>query len=422
MKKLAVISLAMMLAACGGSGSSGSDEPAFGSKEALGENLFSDVNLSMNRTQSCATCHDPDKAFTDSATNTDGSTVAVSTGDDGVSLGDRNAPSALYAMFAPAFQSGSRTRFNSQQDDYSGWMGGQFHDGRAAGLAAQAGGPPLNPIEMGMADKASVVDRLLENQDYVESFESLYGSDVFNDTDTAYSAMTNAIAAFENTAEFAPFDSKYDRSLLDSDDPNYYNYGVISKVASGKALFFSQQFTNCATCHQLNRQGSSTETFTGYEFHNIGVPVNTTVRTANGLGDEFIDTGLQGNNDTVGDDATQTGKFKTPTLRNVAVTEPYMHNGVFNELATVLKFYDHFKTGSAFTINPETGVEWAEPEVAENFAEAEMLDGRLFRTTDSDGSGESDEIEAMVCFLMTLTDARYEHLISDEEWETCEAE
>jgi len=420
-KKLAVIGLAILLASCGG-GSSSDDSPAFSSKEALGENLFSDVNLSFNRTQSCASCHDPDKAFTDSNTNTDGSTVAVSTGDDGVSLGDRNAPSAAYALLSPEFQNGSRTRFNSSAADYEGWMGGQFHDGRASNLAEQAGGPPLNEIEMGMADRASVVDRLLENSDYIEAFERLYGSDVFDDTDTAYEAMTDAIAAFENTETFAPFDSKYDRSLLDSDDPDYYSYGVISKVASGKTLFFSQQFTNCATCHQLKAQGRSGETFTGYEFHNIGVPVNSAVRTANGLGSDYMDTGLQTNNETVGEDAEQQGKFKTPTLRNVAVTGPYMHNGVFNDLATVLKFYDHFKTGSSFTLNPETGVEWADPEVADTFAEDEMLQARVFRTTDSDGTGESDEIEAMVCFLMTLTDARYEHLISDEEWEYCEAE
>jgi cytochrome c peroxidase len=409
-RKYLTVLLALLLSSCGGS--SDSSSPAFDSKEALGESLFNDVSLSFNRTQSCASCHDVAQAFTDSRKNDSDQTAAVSIGDDGVSLGDRNAPTVTYASQTPDFHNGSRTRFNSQQSDYSGWLGGQFHDGRATTLADQAGGPPLNPIEMGMPDRASVVERLLENADYIAALETLYGTDVFDATDTAYDAMTDAIAAFEATDVFAPFDSKYDRSLLDSDDPDYYDYGVISKVASGKVLFFSQQFTNCATCHQLKRQSSSGETFTGYEYHNIGVPINTAVRSANGSTDGFIDTGLQFNNSAV-TAATEAGKFKVPTLRNIAVTAPYMHNGVFNELTTVVKFYDHWLTGSRYTINPETGVEWAEPEISDTVNLTELQDGSLL---------DDDEVAALVCFMMTLTDARYESLIPDVEWENCEAE
>ncbi|MDO6681898.1 cytochrome c peroxidase [Oceanobacter sp. 5_MG-2023] len=409
-KKYSILLLALLLSSCGSS--SDSSSLAFESKAALGESLFNDTNLSFNRTQSCASCHDADKAFTDSREDDNGLTAAVSLGDDDVSLGDRNAPTVLYASLSPEFQEGTRSRFNSSQSDYSGWLGGQFHDGRSSTLADQAGGPPLNPIEMGMADRASVVERLLENEDYIAAFESLYGTDVFDDTDTAYEAMTDAIATFEATDVFAPFDSKYDRSQLSSNDEDYYDYGVLSKVASGKVLFFSQQFTNCATCHQLKSQGYSGETFTGYEYHNIGVPVNTAVRLANGSDDDFIDTGLQLNNSAVTAD-TEAGKFKVPTLRNVAITAPYMHNGVFNELATVVKFYDHWLTGSRYTINPETGVEWAEPEISETISLTELQDGSLF---------DDDDVEALVCFMMTLTDARYESLISDAEWENCETE
>ncbi len=411
MKRLAVIALGLALGACGSSSDS-DDSSAFSTQEALGESLFNDTSLSFNRTQACSSCHDSAKAFTDSNLDDEGNTVAVSLGDDGVSTGDRNAPTATYATLTPEFQNGTRTRFNSQQSDYSGWIGGQFHDGRASTLADQAGGPFLNEIEMGMPNKASVIERILENDQYVEAFERLFGSDVFDDTDTAYTALTEAIAAFESTDEFMPFDSKYDRSLLDEDDPDYYDYGVISKVASGRTLFFSQQFTNCATCHQLKRQGSANETFTGYEYHNIGVPVNSAVRTANGLGTDYVDTGLQTNNEAV-TDASEMGKFKVPTLRNVAITAPYMHNGVFQDLATVVKFYDHWMTGSSHTINPETGIEWADPEVTDTISLTELQDGALITDT---------RVEQLVCFMMTLTDARYESLISDEDWENCEAE
>lgn len=110
---------------------------------------------------------------------------------------------AAYAKFAPDF--------HFKEDGTP--VGGQFWDGRAKDLAEQAGGPPLNPVEMGMPDKATVVARLQEDEDYVESFKSLFGDDVWSDTDRAYAAMTDAIAAFERTDQFAPFDSKYDRFL-----------------------------------------------------------------------------------------------------------------------------------------------------------------------------------------------------------------
>ncbi len=75
-------------------------------------------------------------------------------------------------------------------------MGGFFWDGRARTLEEQAGGPPLNPVEMGMPDKQSVVARIKENPRLVDAFRSLFGAAVFDDTDQAFEAMTKAIAAY----------------------------------------------------------------------------------------------------------------------------------------------------------------------------------------------------------------------------------
>lgn len=393
--------LVLALIGCGGDDDN-SENLAFETKATLGEALFSDVNLSANRTQSCATCHNPEHAFIDDRVNTTSHSAdapgSVSLGDDGVSLGDRNTPTAAYARFSPEFGEGTRQRLNSQQSDYEGFIGGQFHDGRASTLAEQAEAPPLNSIEMGMPDEASVVERLMEDSDYVDSFKSLYGDDIWDNTDAAYEAMGDAIAAFEETDVFAPFDSKYDRSLTGD-----YLYDPLSKAALGKALFFSQQFTNCATCHQLNANSSKTETFSGYEYHNIGVPEHQDVRLANGSVDGFVDQGLL-DNDAVTDTA-QTGKYKVPTLRNVAVTGPYMHNGMFADLDTVIRFYDHFLDGSSNTLNPETGLVWADPEVSENISFTELEDGSLL---------DEDDVDALVCFLRTLTDAQFEYLIPDD--------
>ncbi|GKY87001.1 cytochrome-c peroxidase [Sinisalibacter aestuarii] len=353
----------------------------FDTMEALGEALFNDAALSANRTQSCATCHNPDFAFTDPRETDAG--LAVSLGDDGASLGDRNAPTAAYAMFSPRFE----------QLDPGIYRGGQFLDGREPDLEGQAGGPPLNPIEMGMPDKASVVARLRENPDYIDAFATLFGRDVWNETDAAYRAMTEAIAAFERTEVFAPFDSKYDRFLRGE-------VALTQEEELGRLLFFSQQFTNCNLCHQLRTSPvAADETFSNYEYHNIGVPENRAVRSMTGV--TGIDHGLLANPEV--DDPATDGKFKVPTLRNVAVTGPYMHNGVFGDLRTVVLFYNMYNTKTPeMLINPETGAPFAPPEVPDTLSMEELTHGPAL---------DDKRIDALVAFMKTLTDARYEYLL-----------
>lgn len=415
--------LSVFLIGCGGSSSS-SDNPQIQTKTELGKSLFFDKNLSFDRTQSCATCHNPDKGLVDDRTNDasrDGIAGAGSLGDNFSSIGDRNAPTAAYAAFSPQFKHGTRERVGSQNTSkvgkYEGYLGGQFLDGRAADLQAQAGGPPLNPVEMNMPSKAAVVDRLQENTEYVTAFENLYGVEVFNDIDAAYAAMTESIAAFEtaDSEAFYPFDSKYDRSLYDPSSDEYYEYPVTSKASLGKTRFFSSDRT-CAACHQLREIGNKGEIFTSFEYHNIGVPVNTALREVNGV--TALDNGLL-NNPAVTSE-TEKGKFKTPTLRNIAVTAPYMHNGIFNELETVIHFYQHAKeralhekNGSVVSLvnNPETGLPWGDAEINENI-EHDLLGG-------NDSDIDDEEVEAMVCFLMSLTDARYEHLLDPTKVTSC---
>lgn len=357
---------------------------AFDTKAALGEALFFDENLSLNRSQSCASCHDPDAGFADARRAVNG---AVSLGDDGKSLGDRSAPTAAYARFSPAFH---------QRED-GAFVGGQFWDGRAAGLAEQAGGPPLNPIEMGMPDKAAVLARLQETPDYITAFPALFGSDVLTDPDAAYDALAEAIAAFEATETFAPFDSKYDRFLRGE-------VKLTREEDLGRVLFFSQQFTNCNQCHQLSKSAiDPAETFSNYEYHNIGTPVNVAARQENGVGSDHVDLGLLAN--PLVTDPQQKGKFKVPTLRNVAVTGPYMHNGVFADLRTVVLFYNKYNSKSAKRqINPETGQTWAAPEVATTLSVDLLTHGPAL---------ENERIDALVAFMKTLTDQRYEHLLED---------
>ncbi|WP_111638933.1 cytochrome-c peroxidase [Marinomonas shanghaiensis] len=348
-------------------------------KALLGSQLFFDTNLSKNRNQSCGTCHDIANAFVDK--RQDALFGAVSLGSDGHSIGGRNTPTAGYAAFAPAF-------YRLPNGEY---RGGQFLDGRASGLAQQAEGPFVNPLEMALPDGASVVARVKENARYVDLFNTLYGQGILDDAEQGYVAITNAIATFEKTSLFMPFDSKYDRALRGEEK-------LTPQEELGKTLFFSQQFTNCNACHQLSTSPlNAQETFSNYEYRNIGVPANPDLMAHNG---NKKDLGLLDNPSI--DDPKQAGKFKVPSLRNVAVTGPYMHNGVFKDLRTVVLFYDKYNNPKR-TVNPETGEPWAEPEVAENIDLVNLEKGPAL---------PDQRVDAIVAFLKTLTDKRYEPLLN----------
>lgn len=371
MRPAVVVALVLLPAAVALAGEGASRYPT---RADLGRALFHDANLSASRSQACATCHNPDFAFTDPRETEFGR--AVSLGDDGHSLGDRNTPSAGYAFMAPPFGMGPEGH----------WRGGQFWDGRAATLADQAGGPPVNPREMAMVDAGAVRERLQENPDYATAFAALYGPETLEQAETTYAALTDAIAAFETTAPFGTFDSRYDRYLRGE-------YQMTRQEELGRTLFFSSQFTNCRLCHQLQSSPvDPVETFSNYEYHNIGVPANPALprEPDRGLG-------------AVLGDPAQDGKFKVPSLRNVAVTGPYMHNGVFADLRTVIAFYNKYNSKSpARQIDPETGAPWAPPEVAANIARDRLEQGPAL---------DDRRIDALVAFLATLTDRRYEDLI-----------
>ena len=353
--------------------------------EKLGAALFEDTNLSMNRTMSCSTCHMPGLGFTDGR-ETDKVGHDVSLGDDGVSLGDRNVPSAAYAKFSPPFG----------KNAVGEYVGGQFWDGRASTLEDQAGGPPLNPIEMGMPDKATIIKRLKENPDYVTAFGTQFGGNVFTSDDAAFAAMAKALAAFERSDTFSTFDSKYDRFLRGEEK-------LTDQEELGRVLMSSTQFTNCNTCHEIRgTNGLSDGVFTNHKYFNIGVPANRSVRAANGSKPDAVDLGLAQNPAVAGDPA-QRGKFKVPTLRNVAVTAPYMHNGVFKDLRTVVLFYVKYKSKKpSRQINPETGEAWDAPEVPDNIAMTELTAAPAL---------DDKRVDAIIAFLKTLTDKRYEHLL-----------
>ena len=378
------------------SDATGSNSEELKPNEKLGKLLFFDKSISKTKNTNCATCHDPDHAFIDARyqeTDTNQTIFvngAFSVGDDGVSLGGRNAPTATYAMFSPEF---------GEKDDV--YKGGQFHDGRAATLKIQAMGPPLDGAEMMMPDKSFVVERIKENAEYTKQFKELYGEDIFDDEDNAFDKMAEAISDFEKTKEFSPFDSKFD------------------KWVEGKAEFtelekrgfdlFNSDKTSCRLCHTVDstaivvdKTGKNRELFTNYEYDNVGAPRNIVAMDRRAeLGLQPADAKFEGLGGLV-EDSTHNGKSRVPTLRNISVTAPYMSNGKFQKLRTVIEFYDFMSGKGTHNINKETNKAWGENDFPETVNHTELS---------QTGNLSDSDIDALIAFLRTLTDEKYEHLI-----------
>ncbi|HID49431.1 MAG TPA: c-type cytochrome [Chromatiales bacterium] len=328
----------------------------------VGKMIFEDTRLSANRNQSCATCHAASAGFADPDVS---KANPVSEGSIAGKFGDRNAPPSAYAKFAPAFE--------QIMDPVRGliYAGGQFLDGRRDTLEQQAKDPFLNPVEMANPNKQAVVDKV-QNGPYADQFMAVYGSNVFTDTDTAFDRIAEAIAAFERSDEMNPFNSRFDCFQKDP-----VQYPLDTQEQMGLNVF--QGKGKCANCHTLDTDPVSGKIlFTNFQYFNIGVPANPD-NPANKANAGFVDFGLGGR---LGAPA-ENGKFKTPTLRNIEKTSPYMHNGVFDTLTEVVEFYNIEE--KEFASPPPEVINDINPDV-------DFLDLN------------SQQIEALVAFLKTLTD------------------
>ncbi len=368
----------------------GFSEPAWAllsAEEELGRKLYFDTILSVLRNQSCSTCHDPAAGFADSRR------TPVSQGSIPGKFGERNAPSSAYAAFAPFFHWDSTLGL---------YVGGQFWDGRANTLADQAGGPPLNPMEMAMAGKMDIISLLAVNRAYVMLFAKAYKFDLFRavvtlpGVDAAFALMTKAIAAFEKTTGFNSFNSKFD----------YYLQGKVTLTAAElNGLNIFNGVGKCSGCH-VSTPGTAPDgvsqippLFTDYTYDNLGLPRNMNI-PAYRMNPDNVDKGLGGRPEIAANDpmGLQVGKFKVATLRNIALTAPYGHNGVFKTLAQIVHFYNTRDVlGAVCTDNNDAGfgtICWPTPEVMMNVNNREL--GNLSLTS----AQEAD----LVAFLNTLTD------------------
>ena len=284
-----------------------------GPLEDLGREIFFDTNLSEPSGQSCSTCHLPNAGFAHPNSNNPTSEGAVA----GI-FAQRNAPTISYTQFIPRLRN---SRFGAR--------GGLFIDGRVSSLEEQAKAPFLNPLEMNNGSEEAVIERISEAS-YADQFRDIFGEDSLSDTGTAFDQVASAIAAFERSEEVSPFSSRFDAIMQNNQRPT-------SAEIRGFRLFTGR--AGCVSCHGFNTEP---RVFTDFSYQNIGVPANPNnpfydiASELNPEGRDFIDLGLG----EVTGRRRNNGKFRVPTLRNVSLTAPYMHNGVFDTLEEVLEFYN----------------------------------------------------------------------------------
>ncbi len=271
-------------------------------KIALGADLFEDTTFSQNQTISCASCHQAERAFSD------GQTKAIGIHS---SVGHRNSPTLINSAYYDLF----------------------FHDGRSPSLEHQVIQPMLNPIEHGLRHEQDILAIVQANPDYVTRFE------------TIFTIQKNEITIQHIAKTLA----SYIRSLIKANtDFDRYYFGrdkSLLSIEAARGLKIFRRKGNCANCHEISWNQAL---FTDNRFYNIGIgsdklqqqfpklltkpnEILSELNTAqlSELG-RYQVTRIQ----------NDIGKFKTPTLRNIDLTAPYMHDGSLKTLEEVVDYYD----------------------------------------------------------------------------------
>jgi cytochrome c peroxidase len=288
------------------------DNPQTPEKIRLGDKLFHDKRFSSTGQVSCATCHDAKKAFTDSP-------LRVSEGINKLK-GTRNAPTVINAAYFHKL----------------------FWDGREPSLEEQSKDPMVNPVEMGLPNHEPVLKLVRTDPEYVKAFKAVFGK---SGEQLTMEEVKKAIASFERTivAGDSPFD--------------HYYFGGDKKAMTPAQIRGFQVFMGqgrCVSCHTVEQDQAL---FTDNRFHNIGIGINRMQQDVPRLAGEFLKAKAQGGNvdkAVLGDPKTSNlgrfavtdalddmGSFKTSTLRNIALTAPYMHDGSLKTLKEVVVHYNN---------------------------------------------------------------------------------
>lgn len=324
-------------------------------KIQLGDQLFNDKRFSSTGEVSCARCHDPANAFTDGP-------LVTSQGINKLT-GTRNAPTIINAAYSRLF----------------------FRDGRSPTLEDQVRHPLVNPVEMGLPDHTPVLKVVREDAQYVAAFRKVFGKEPAQVT---MHEVQQAIASFERT--LLSGDSPFDRFYFGHDTA-----AISDQAKRGFDVFLTKG--RCVSCHTIEQDHAL---FTDNRFHNIGIGMNRIQKEMPQLASAFLRAKARGTDVdkalladpkaaelgrfAVTGSLDEIGAFKTPTLRNVAVTAPFMHDGSLKTLRDVV---EHFNNGAITKKTDPVN---------------DFLSGGI-RPLDL----SEDEISALIAFMETLTSPQF---------------
>jgi cytochrome c peroxidase len=385
------------------------DRPSVGELTELGRLIFGDPGLSSNGRMACATCHVPAAGFGPGP----GTPSPFADGDP-AHAGTRAIPSLRYVQYTPRFTEHQIADEEEGPGEDAGPTGGLTWDGRADTAREQALLPLFADNEMANTDVGSLA-RKVASARWAGRFRKAFsppGGNVFDDPKATVDWLAYALEVYEQSREFRPFDSKYDRALAGKAD-------LTPQELRGLKLYEDKRKGNCETCHPATRS----------------VPGAAPIMTDNGLvavapprrpglppiapsspalayplassarGAE-VDLGLcRSGRPGLPDDPSYCGRFRTPTLRNVAIRTTFFHNGSMHSLRDVVAFYATRDTdpGRWYSRNPDGSVHVYDdtpPELVP-FVDHEVPFAPL-----PDGRPRLDEreIDDLVAFLQTLTD------------------
>jgi len=287
------------------------NNPQTPEKIALGDRLYHDERFSADGKVSCSTCHAREKGFTDN--------LRVSKGFNGLT-GTRNAPTVINAAYYTS----------------------QFWDGREPDLEGQSKQPPINPVEGGLKSHDPIIEVIRGDKDYTSAFKQVFN---VNANEINMDHVSMAIASFERT--IVAGDSAFDKYMYGGDKS-----ALNEAQQRGLAVYLGKG--RCVSCHVIEETQAL---FTDNRFHNIGVGFKkikgkesetaAQMLAAKRKGADVDKTVLTQENMSelgrfaVTENPTEVGAFKTPTIRNIAVTAPYMHDGSLETLEEVVDFYNN---------------------------------------------------------------------------------
>jgi cytochrome c peroxidase len=309
--------------------------PLTQAKVDLGKQLYFDPRISKNTTVSCATCHNPAKGWTDRMPNSIGIFGQH---------GGRSAPTVLNTVYGKSL----------------------FWDGRAPSLEGQSQGPPQNKIEMGDQTYEEIVKRLRTVPGYQEQFQKVFGTPVTLD------GVAKAIASFERTALSGG--SAYDRynggagiepdlkALSESQKRGLVLFGLTLHPDDTFDPKVERKKANCTACH-------AGFNFTDEQFHNLGIGWDESEK-------RFADVGRFAISPVGAKNTAELGAFKTPTIRDIEKTGPYMHDGSLKTLEEVVEHYNKGGTPNPYLDKDMPKLNLSDQEKADVVAFMKALSGK----------------------------------------------